>query len=157
MFRASKRRDLSGRVYASDEAREYAIDKAEELEKELGTDHPSFVKPMLQSHTTGGFWLVSLLIIHYCSSLFYRVNDFEFFKQGLPNAFCAKYLPKRDSTMILVDENGDESNTTYLAHKRGLSAGWRGFSIDHGLVDGDALVFQLIKQTTFKVNLCLNG
>jgi len=57
--RTSKHRDLSGRVYASDEARAYAIEKAQEVEAELGTTHPSFVKPMLQSHTTGGFWLVS--------------------------------------------------------------------------------------------------
>lgn len=53
--------------------------------------------------------------------------------------------------MTLVDENGDEFKSLYLALKNGLSAGWRGFSIYHELVDGDALVFQLIKPTTFKV------
>ena len=47
------------RVYASDEARVYAVERAEELQSGLETDFPSFVKPMLQSHVTGGFWLVS--------------------------------------------------------------------------------------------------
>lgn len=54
------RRDLANRVYASDEAREYATAKAEELEANLEGGHPSFVKPMLPSHVTGGFWLVRL-------------------------------------------------------------------------------------------------
>ncbi|KAL6659284.1 hypothetical protein ACP70R_003324 [Stipagrostis hirtigluma subsp. patula] len=121
------RRDLANRVYATDEERSYAIAKAEELEEELGSDHPIFVKPMTQSHVTGGFWL------------------------GLPTQFCRKYLPKRDETITLVDEDDDESDTFYLANKRGLSAGWRGFSIEHKLVDGDCLVFQLIARTKFKV------
>uniref|UniRef100_A0A0D9WMV9 TF-B3 domain-containing protein n=1 Tax=Leersia perrieri TaxID=77586 RepID=A0A0D9WMV9_9ORYZ len=122
-----KRRNLSGRVYATEKEREHAIATAEDLEKELGSDHPIFIKPMLQSHVTGGFWL------------------------GLPTQFSRKYLPKRDETICLVDEEDDEFDTLYLAHKRGLSGGWRGFSIAHKLVDGDCLVFQLIQRTRFKV------
>ncbi|URE09461.1 B3 [Musa troglodytarum] len=125
--RVSKRRGLDDRVYASDEAREYAQTKAEEVEAGLDPKFPSFVKPMLQSHTTGGFWL------------------------GLPVIFCNKHLPKRDATITLIAEKGEESDTIYLAHKRGLSGGWKGFSVKHELVDGDAVVFQLIKTTTFKV------
>lgn len=121
------RRDLANRVYASDEARDYAIAKADEVEAKLKGGHPSFVKPMLQSHTTGGFWL------------------------GLPTHFCRKSLPHTDCTVTLIDEEGEEFPTVYLAHKRGLSGGWRGFSIHHGLVDGDALVFELIEPTVFKV------
>ncbi|GFS46601.1 AP2/B3-like transcriptional factor family protein [Actinidia rufa] len=111
------KRDLSNRVYASDEARATAITRAEELELGLGADYPTFVKPMLQSHVTGGFWL------------------------GLPSYFCNNILPKNDGTLTLVDEEGEEYPTVYLARKFGLSGGWRGFSIEHGLVDGDALVY----------------
>ncbi|XP_072971314.1 B3 domain-containing protein Os06g0194400-like [Typha angustifolia] len=125
--RTYKRRDLSHRVYASDEERMYAQTKAEEVEEKLGCELPTFVKPMLQSHVTGGFWL------------------------GLPTQFSNSYLPKHDATVTLVDEMEEEFDTVYLAKKRGLSGGWRGFSIHHQLVDGDALVFQLIKPTTFKV------
>ncbi|KAK1395779.1 B3 domain-containing protein [Heracleum sosnowskyi] len=122
-----KRKDLANRVYASDEARAAATYKAEELEISLGADYPTFVKPMLQSHVTGGFWL------------------------GLPNHWCRKYLPRRDDTVTLIDEEGEEYPTVYLWNKNGLSGGWRGFSLAHELVDGDALVFQLIRPTTFKV------
>ncbi|EEF43706.1 DNA binding protein, putative [Ricinus communis] len=122
-----QRRDLLNRIYASDEVRAYAIDRAEKLQSDLESDFPSFVKPMLQSHVTGGFWL------------------------GLPVQFCKDHLPSRDEYITLVDENGDASETKYLVQKNGLSGGWRGFAIDHQLVDGDALVFQLVSPKEFKV------
>ncbi|XP_065870533.1 B3 domain-containing protein At5g42700-like [Euphorbia lathyris] len=123
----NRHRDLLNRIYASDEVRTLAIDKAEELQSGLGSKFPSFVKPMLQSHVTGGFWL------------------------GLPVQFCKDHLPSRDEFITLEDENGDETESKYLAAKTGLSAGWRGFAIAHELVDGDALVFQLVSRTKFKV------
>ena len=72
-------------------------------------------------------------------------------KQGLPVHFCKTNLPKRDEMITLIDEDGDEFPTLFLARKTGLSGGWRGFAIAHKLADGDALVFQLIKRTAFKV------
>lgn len=60
-------------------------------------------------------------------------------------------MPKHDETVVLVDEDDQEFSTKYLVHKFGLSAGWRGFSISHKLLEGDALVFQLIKNWKFKV------
>ncbi|GAB2267260.1 hypothetical protein Dimus_002245 [Dionaea muscipula] len=122
-----KRRDLLNRVYASDEDRMHAIERAGDMEAGFNSDFPVFVKPMLQSHVTGGFWL------------------------GLPIQFCKTHLPHHDEIVTLVDEDNQKWKTKYLAEKNGLSGGWRGFSIDHELVDGDALVFQLIKPTTFKV------
>ena len=65
--------------------------------------------------------------------------------------FCKKHLPHEDEMMSLVDEEGNEFPTKYLAEKFGLSGGWRGFSIDHQLVDGDAVVFHLVRPTEFKV------
>ena len=56
---SSRHRDLSNRVYASDEARAEAMERAENLESGLGSDHPIFVKTMLPSHVSGGFWLVN--------------------------------------------------------------------------------------------------
>ncbi|XP_017245039.1 B3 domain-containing protein At3g19184-like [Daucus carota subsp. sativus] len=121
------KRDLLSRVYASDKDRQYALEKAKELQSGLASETPSFVKPMLQSHVTGGFWL------------------------GLPQHFCNGHLPKYDEIMTLVDEEGNEWPTKYLDRKNGLSGGWKGFAVDHDLVDGDALVFQLIKPTKFQV------
>lgn len=59
MFSYGGKRDLLSRVYASDKDRQYALEKAKELQSGLASETPSFVKPMLQSHVTGGFWLVS--------------------------------------------------------------------------------------------------
>ena len=53
--------------------------------------------------------------------------------------------------MTLIDEDGDEYPTIYLVHKIGLTGGWKGFAVAHHLVVGDAVVFQLIRPTTFKV------
>ena len=53
--------------------------------------------------------------------------------------------------MTLIDVDGDEYPTIYLVHKIGLTGGWKGFTVAHHLVVGDAVVFQLIRPTTFKV------
>jgi hypothetical protein len=58
LLRISKAADLSNLVFATDEARAKAIEKAEKLQSDLGSDYPTFIKSMLQSHVTGGFWLV---------------------------------------------------------------------------------------------------
>ncbi|XP_062209140.1 B3 domain-containing protein Os03g0184500-like [Phragmites australis] len=110
-------------------ARLEAARKAEELESELDPSFPSFVKAMLHSHVVRGFWL------------------------GLPSHFCDTYMPKQDAIVTLVDEKDEEFDTNYLAYKKGLSGGWAGFALCHGLQDGDATVFQLIKPTTFKVHI----
>uniref|UniRef100_A0A7N0VMR6 TF-B3 domain-containing protein n=1 Tax=Kalanchoe fedtschenkoi TaxID=63787 RepID=A0A7N0VMR6_KALFE len=125
--RVSKARDLSNQVYASEEERSYSIKKAEEVQAALDATHPSFVKPMLPSHVSGGFWL------------------------GLNVSFCKRHLPNRDSEVTLIDEDDEEYPTVYLPRKTGLSGGWKGFAVAHDLTDGDALVFQLIKPTAFKV------
>ncbi|KAL6850230.1 hypothetical protein ACP4OV_020857 [Aristida adscensionis] len=104
-----------------------AMARAKEIEAKLPAKHPSFIKNMLQSHVVRGFWL------------------------GLPTYFCNKYLPKHDTDMVLEDENGVSHCTTYLGLKQGLSAGWRGFAIKHGIKVDDIVVFQLVKPTKFKV------
>lgn len=56
---------------------------------------------------------------------------------------------------MLEDENGKDHDTTYLGYKQGLSAGWRGFAIDHGIKVGDIVVFELVKSTKFKASVFL--
>ncbi|XP_062208276.1 B3 domain-containing protein Os01g0234100-like isoform X2 [Phragmites australis] len=104
-----------------------AMDRAKEVQAKLSAEHPSFAKYMLQSHVVRGFWL------------------------GLPTYFCNKHLPKQDTGIVLEDENGDYHDTTYLGAKQGLSAGWRGFAIKHGIKVDDVVVFQLVEPTKFKV------
>ncbi|XP_022144315.1 B3 domain-containing protein At5g42700-like [Momordica charantia] len=125
--RTSRARDFSNQFYASDEARKNAFERAEQLQSGLEPNYPSFIKSMVRSHVSGCFWL------------------------GLPAHVCKTILPNRDGVMTLIDEDGDEYPTIYLARKTGLSGGWKGFSIAHKLGDGDAVVFQLIRPTTCKV------
>ncbi|XP_076934400.1 B3 domain-containing protein Os01g0234100-like [Bidens hawaiensis] len=108
-------------------AKSAAIERANAVQASLPSELPSFVKPMLPSHVTGGFWL------------------------GLSKKFCDAHLPKHDETIVLVDDNDQEFNTKFLVDKTGLSGGWRGFAIAHKLVEGDTLVFQLIDTWKFKV------
>ncbi|XP_031113199.1 B3 domain-containing protein Os03g0184500-like [Ipomoea triloba] len=101
--------------------------RARELQANLSPQFPSLVKFMLHSHTASGFWL------------------------GLPKDFCASHLPNHNAAIILVDENGKEMETRYLVERHGLSGGWRGFSVEHNLIAGDVLVFQLIEPFKLKV------
>ncbi len=127
--RCGTRSDRQGlpRKYMSDKARMAAIDAADEVNK--GLVNPAFVKPMLHSHTASGFWL------------------------GLPATFCKTHLPLKDDRIMLEDEQEREWETIYLAGKVGLSGGWRGFSLDHDLVDGDCCIFELVSSHRFKVHI----
>lgn len=127
-YGVAKTRDFSNRVIATDDVREYAIEEAEKLNAKLDEEgFPTLIRPMLPSHVTGGFWL------------------------GLPTDFCRRSLPRNDGMVTLVDEDGVEYPVVYLARKRGLSGGWKGFAEAHELVDGDAVIFQVISQSVLKV------
>ncbi|XP_076932715.1 B3 domain-containing protein Os01g0234100-like [Bidens hawaiensis] len=104
-----------------------AVNRATEVQASLPPELPSFVKSMLPSHVSSCFWL------------------------GLPKGFCDLHMPKQDETFVLLDEDEHEYNTKFLADKTGLSGGWRGFSMAHKLLEGDALVFQLIDHWKFRV------
>lgn len=66
-------------------------------------------------------------------------------------SFCKKHLPN-DDVAVLENENGEEFAMKYIAHKPGLSAGWRKFVAGNKLLEGDVLVFQLTGPCRFKVN-----
>ncbi|XP_044964649.1 B3 domain-containing protein Os01g0234100-like [Hordeum vulgare subsp. vulgare] len=104
-----------------------AMERAKEVLLKLPAEHPSFVKHMLHSHVVQGFWL------------------------GLPSNFCNKHLPKEDTTIVLEDEDRHNYDAKYLGAKQGLSAGWRGFAINHDIKVGDVVVFQLVSSAKFKV------
>ncbi|BAT75578.1 B3 domain-containing protein [Vigna angularis] len=104
-----------------------AVLQAEEVQSNLRPEFPSFVKSLVRSHVASCFWM------------------------GLPVSFCKRHLPDKDTTIILEDESGKEYNTKFIACKTGLSAGWRQFSAVHKLQEGDAVVFQLVEPTKFKV------
>ncbi|KAL2317350.1 hypothetical protein Fmac_031226 [Flemingia macrophylla] len=70
---------------------------------------------------------------------------------GLPPKFCEEHLPRTVYNMVLEDENGSEYEAIYIGNRNGISGGWRAFALDHRLDDGDALVFELIEASRFKI------
>ncbi|XP_026415906.1 B3 domain-containing protein At5g42700-like [Papaver somniferum] len=112
---------------ATIEERRIAIQRAQQFQLSLRGAFPSFVKPMVPSQVSGGFWL------------------------GLPHKFCKDHLPHHDATITLVDFQGVEYHTIYISTKEGLSGGWRAFSLGHNLIHGDACVFKLTGPTVFRV------
>ncbi|KAM0822128.1 hypothetical protein ACQ4PT_071707 [Festuca glaucescens] len=104
-----------------------ALERAVELEKKLPAQSPTFVKGMMHSQVVKGFWL------------------------GMPASFCRDHLPNHDDTIVLEDKEGKTYETNYIAYKTGLSGGWKGFVKQQHLKVGDAVVFQLVRQKTFKV------
>lgn len=94
------------------------------------------------------WWLVSFIISWFANLLVYKFcSDYK----GLPTKFCEDHLPNLDSELVLEDEDGNEYDSKYIAKRTGLSGGWRAFALEHKLDDGDALVFELVEPTRFKV------
>ncbi|PWA52371.1 DNA-binding pseudobarrel domain-containing protein [Artemisia annua] len=104
-----------------------AIKSAEKLQSNLQSDYPSFVKSMVRSHVYSCFWL------------------------GLPQRFCKAHLPRSTVNIVLEDEDGNEYEAVFISSRTGLSGGWRAFALEHKIDDGDALVFELIEPTRFKI------
>ncbi|GAQ88394.1 hypothetical protein KFL_004240060 [Klebsormidium nitens] len=109
-------RPRSGTSTCSDEAR----DEAEARANAIKVEGPAFVKRLLQSMISGGFWL------------------------QWPNDWCVVHMPSHDVWVTLLDADGEAWECKYLGGKKGLSAGWRGYSIHKGFDDGDALAFEVL-------------
>ncbi|KAF6171146.1 hypothetical protein GIB67_012220 [Kingdonia uniflora] len=67
----------------------------------------------------------------------------------LPTKFCNSYLPENDYIITLVDKNKAICTVQYM--DKVFCGGWKTFSIDHNLVEGDSTVFHLVKRTEFQV------
>lgn len=53
--------------------------------------------------------------------------------------------------MVLEDLDGRQWETIYKPGKTALSGGWRGYSLDHKLDAGDAVLFEVVEPTKLKV------
>ena len=60
-------------------------------------------------------------------------------------------MPSEYVKVVLLDEVGQERDTTYLAKHHGLSASWKRFATEHELVKGDVLVFHMNAPYIFKI------
>ncbi|KAI3446000.1 hypothetical protein Pfo_002665 [Paulownia fortunei] len=130
----ARKRTRYSDIYDDVEAKFSVMERAERVLARLENELPHFVKCMLPSNVAHGFWL------------------------HLPKKFCSVHLPNHDTSIVLVDEWGNEYKTSYLLERHGLSAGWRGFSIAHRLLKGDILIFHLTEPCKLKVHIVrVNG
>lgn len=97
------------------------------LQSNPSSQYPSFFKQLLKSHLSGKFYL------------------------GLPKKFCDAHLPSHDDNVVLVDETEQEYTAKYSFRKHRLCCGWRCFSVAHKLLEGDALIFNLVESCKFRV------
>lgn len=52
----------------------------------------------------------------------------------------------------MEDESGQEFEVKYIQGRWGLSGGWRTFAMEHKLLEGDVLIFQLVEPNRLKVS-----
>lgn len=128
-FSYGRKKTLIDSLYQDNDAKKSVRDRAEEVLQGIPVEYPRFSKAMLPSNVSYSFWMI------------------------LPLDFCKFYMPNEDVRVVLVDERGKERDTTYLTKRHGLSAGWRGFAMEHRLLEGDILVFHMISPYRFKVNI----
>lgn len=115
------------RAWVSTTAREHAERLAFSFAEHQPT--PCMAKVLTPSQMSGGYWM------------------------GLQSDFCKHNMPTTEENIILEDAEGREWDAIYKPHKRALSGGWRSFAIDHGLEEGDAIVFEQIAPFRMKVHL----
>lgn len=120
---------VSLRRAVSDAERERAVVAA----KSYKSNRPFVRKMMKESHVYRGFWL------------------------SFPIDFSNKYLPNQTQSATLVDSSGETWTAKWLGNRAnpGLSGGWRKFSLDHGLEEGDMCIFELMdrKKLIIKVHI----
>ncbi|KAE9447208.1 hypothetical protein C3L33_20909, partial [Rhododendron williamsianum] len=123
----SRPRTVDG-LYDSVQANPSLMNRVKEVQESLDPKFPIFVKSMNRSAVTVGFLL------------------------KLSRPFADLHMPGRDASVVLVDAfDQEEYRTKYLVAKSVFSGGWKAFSIAHRLLEGDVLIFQLIKPCEFTV------
>ncbi|KAL6494728.1 hypothetical protein OROGR_031528 [Orobanche gracilis] len=127
----TRKRALDTDLYDGVEAKFSVMERADRVLERLENEHklPYFLKRMLPSNVSHGFWL------------------------HLPKKFCNVHFPNHDTSISLVDEWGNEYKTFYFLERHGLSAGWRGFAVAHRLLKGDILIFHLIGPCKLQVHI----
>lgn len=115
------------RAWVSTTAREHAERLAFSFAEHQPT--PCMAKVLTPSQMSGGYWM------------------------GLQSDFCKHNMPTTEENIVLEDGEGREWDAIYKPHKRALSGGWRSFAIDHGLEEGDAIVFEQVEPFRMKVHL----
>ncbi|KAJ7520658.1 hypothetical protein O6H91_19G016300 [Diphasiastrum complanatum] len=93
--------------------------------KSYCTNYPATIILMKYSHVTHGFSL------------------------NLGKDFAKKWLPEDDTDVFLVNSAGNKWKVRWISRLAAFSAGWRRFSLDHGLQQNDVCLLELTSRTPF--------
>ncbi|CAI9104347.1 OLC1v1003000C1 [Oldenlandia corymbosa var. corymbosa] len=116
-----------GKVPKGYEVSSDVIKRAKEIEANLDPQFPCFKKIMLRTHLGNAYSL------------------------NLPMAFVRKNMPPHEAVCTLEDEDGELWETMFcFGEIHFFRAGWKEFAVDHNLLEGDAVVFQLVAPCKFK-------
>ncbi|GAV66354.1 B3 domain-containing protein/DUF724 domain-containing protein [Cephalotus follicularis] len=108
------------------ETKSSVVERAEELLSNLDDSSPSFMKTLVRSNVSYGYWM------------------------HLPMRFCKLHMPRHDTTFSL-DTEREVHKVHYIAERTALSGGWKAFATLNELREGDVLVFHLVEPSKFKV------
>lgn len=61
-FSEKRKRSTYDDLYDNEEVRNAVMEQAKDIQANLDPQFPSFIKFMLRSHVTGGFWLVNYFL-----------------------------------------------------------------------------------------------
>lgn len=73
-YRNKRKRATAESIYDNAKAQSSVLDRAEEVQANLAPEFPSFVKTMLPSHVTGGFWLVMIFFVQLQQSMLVHIR-----------------------------------------------------------------------------------
>jgi hypothetical protein len=69
--------------------------------------------------------------------------------QGIPKQFSKEWMPSENKDVKIVNKGGNSWPAKWIASRRGLSSGWRRFSLDHRLEEHDVCVLELIDKANY--------
>ncbi|KAF6176137.1 hypothetical protein GIB67_023428 [Kingdonia uniflora] len=137
-----------------DKAKTCTKERAEEVQGNLDPKYPSFVNSMQPSFVDRGkSWMILIFgsLVTIIDPGGSRSFSIVLWIKNFPAQFCKSCLPKHDVTITLIDEDKVKSTVKFGSVSMAFGTGWKDFTTAHKLVEGDALVFQLIKATEFQV------
>ncbi|XP_024540848.1 B3 domain-containing protein Os03g0184500 [Selaginella moellendorffii] len=67
--------------------------------------------------------------------------------------FSEAFMPKVDTAVMLVNSRDERFPARWLAARHVVSGGWRGFARAEKIKVGDALVLEVVDESTFKIHV----
>ncbi|XP_024522101.1 uncharacterized protein LOC112343215 [Selaginella moellendorffii] len=81
------------------------------------------------------------------------LRNFVVILQIVHKQFSEAFMPKVDTAVMLVNSRDERFPARWLAARHVVSGGWRGFARAEKIKVGDALVLEVVDESTFKIHV----